>query len=67
MKEIIIDISDNGEVKVETVGFKGKSCLKESSFIESVLGKPLFQELTPAYYENDNTAQQNKKFLNLCG
>ena len=34
MKEIIIDISDEGEVKIETRGFTGKACVKESEFIK---------------------------------
>ena len=27
MKEIIIDVSEAGEVRIETRGFSGKSCL----------------------------------------
>lgn len=67
MKEIIIDVDATGEVKVETKGFKGKSCLKESAFIENVLGKETFKQLTPAYFEFDGSANATKKFLPLCG
>jgi hypothetical protein len=35
MKEIIVDISPEGEIKIETRGFKGKSCLKESQFLRT--------------------------------
>jgi len=67
MKEIIIDISNDGEVKVETKGFKGKSCIKEAAFIENVLGKTISQQLTPAYFEYDNNVNNTKKFLPICG
>lgn len=65
MKEIIVDISDDGEVHIETKGFKGKACLKESQFLKDLLGKETFQQLTPAYYVTQK--QQTKKYLNLCG
>ncbi|MBU0516943.1 MAG: DUF2997 domain-containing protein [Proteobacteria bacterium] len=32
MKQIIIDVLDDGEVKIETRGFVGKSCLDEAQF-----------------------------------
>jgi hypothetical protein len=62
MREIIMTVSNEGEVKVETKGFKGKSCITESSFLEKVLGKELKTQLTPAYYDKDE-----KHYLNLCG
>jgi len=65
MKEISIDISDDGEVRIETKGFKGKACLLESKFLKDLLGKQTFQQLTPAYYVTQK--QDTKKYLNLCG
>ena len=65
MKEIVVDISDDGEVRIETRGFKGKACLKESQFLKDLLGKQTFKQLTPAYYVNGK--QQTKKYLTLCG
>jgi len=65
MKEIILDISNEGEVKVETRGFKGKSCLAESQFLKDLLGKETQRELTPAYWEEQKTTV--KKYLPLCG
>jgi hypothetical protein len=63
MKEIIIDVSADGEISIETKGFVGKSCLKESQFIKDLLGKENYQKLTPAYYQD----KQTKKYLQLCG
>ena len=64
MKEIVIDISNDGEIRIETKGFKGKACLEESKFLKNLLGKETFQRLIPAYY---NTKKQVKKYLQLCG
>jgi len=66
VKEIIIDVSDDGEVKIETRGFKGKSCIKESQFLKDLLGKEISQQLTPAYYTT-NQKEKVKKHLPLCG
>ena len=65
MKEIIIDVSDGGEVRIETRGFKGKSCLAESEFLKDLLGKETSRQLTPAYYQEEK--ETVKKYLPLCG
>ncbi len=65
MKEIVIDISCDGEIRIETKGFKGKACLEESQFLKNLLGKETYKRLTPAYY---NTSKKKvKKYLQLCG
>lgn len=65
MKEIIIDIDDEGAITIETRGFKGKACLQESQFLKNLLGTELLQQLVPAYYDTQKT--QTKKYLKLCG
>jgi hypothetical protein len=65
VKEIIIDVSQEGEVKIETRGFAGKSCLAESQFIKDVLGKETARQLTSAYYQKEPV--RIKKHLPLCG
>jgi hypothetical protein len=65
MKEILIDVSDDGEVRIETRGFKGKSCLEESEFLKDLLGKETSRQLTPAYYQEEK--ETVKKYLPLCG
>jgi hypothetical protein len=65
MKEIIVDISDDGEIKIETRGFTGKACIKESEFLKNLLGKEIAKQLIPAYYiQNKKTI---KKHIPLCG
>ncbi len=65
MKEIIVDISNEGEVRIETRGFKGKSCVAESQFLKDLLGKETEKNLTPTYWEEEQTVV--KKYLPLCG
>ena len=65
MKEIVIDISDDGEIHIETKGFKGKACLEESQFLKNLLGKETYKKLTPAYYNTNK--KKVKKYLQLCG
>lgn len=65
MQEIIIDISDTGEVQIETRGFKGKACLQEAEFLKEILGSEVHQQLTSAYFEQEKATV--KKYLPLCG
>ena len=65
MKQIIVEVSPDGEITIETRGFKGPACLKESKFLKDLLGKELSQQLTPAYYQEEK--KNVKKYLNLCG
>ena len=65
MKQIIVEVSPDGEITIETRGFKGKACLKESKFLKDVLGRELSQKLTPAYYQENK--KKIKKYLQLCG
>jgi len=64
-KEIVIDIFDDGEVRIETKGFKGKACMEETEFLKKILGTETHKQLTPAYYENSK--QHKKKYMQLCG
>ena len=67
MKEIIIDVINDGEVKIETRGFTGKSCIQESQFLKDLLGKEISQQLIPAYYVTGKEKETVKKHLPLCG
>jgi len=65
MKEIVIDISDDGQIQIETKGFAGKSCVEESQFIKDVLGSEIVRQLTPTYWQKSQATI--KKYLPLCG
>jgi copper chaperone CopZ len=64
-KQIVIDILDTGEIRIETIGFKGAECLKESEFIEEALGKVYGRKLTKAFYMKEGTKVTTHK--QLCG
>ena len=65
MKEIVIDVSNDGQIQVETKGFTGKSCIEESRFIKEVLGSETVRQLTPTYWQKNQA--KIKKYLPLCG
>ena len=65
MKEIVIEISENGDLKLETRGFSGKTCIEESQFVKDLLGNEITRQLTPAYYKQNN--QEVRMYLPLCG
>jgi len=67
MKQIVIDIFDDGEVKIETRGFTGKTCVDESQFLKDLLGSETARQLTPAYYQRQGQKEVVKKHLPLCG
>ena len=66
MKIIYVDISDDGEVKIETKGFSGKACIEETKFLKDLLGEETERSLTACYFSTD-TQVVRKKHLNLCG
>lgn len=57
MKQIIIEVSATGELKIEAVGFKGNACEKATRALEEALGKPSNRKKKPEYYQT-NTNQQ---------
>ena len=65
MKEIVIEVSEDGEVRLETRGFEGKACLEESQFLKDLRGSEVCRNLTPAFYKRGT--KKVKKYLNLCG
>ncbi len=67
MKQITIDITDEGEVKIETRGFSGKVCIEESQFLKDLLGEEMARQLTAAYYQRQGQEEVIKKHLTLCG
>jgi len=65
MKEIVIEITENGDLKLETRGFSGKTCVEESQFVKDLLGNEISRQLTPAYYKQNN--KEVRMYLPLCG
>ncbi|MDY0314964.1 MAG: DUF2997 domain-containing protein [Bacteroidales bacterium] len=65
-KIIDVIIDENGEVKIETDGFTGKSCIEESQFIKDVMGVEKARHLKPVYFSTEKN-KTKKKHLNICG
>lgn len=64
MKEIVITLTNDGELKIETKGFKGEACIKETEALKELLGEETARQLTPAYYDKEGKV---KRHLPLCG
>lgn len=47
MKEIIVDIDEQGNTTVTTNGFQGADCLKETAALEAALGVRKAMRPTP--------------------
>ena len=65
MKEIVIDISDDGEIRLETRGFTGKACIEEAAFLKNLLGRETHRQLVPAYHQHQK--KPARRYLPLCG
>jgi len=59
MKQIIVEISPTGEVKIEAAGFKGNSCEAATKAIETALGKAGDRKKKPEYTQTDVRTQSN--------
>jgi hypothetical protein len=58
MKSIIIEINNDGEVVIETLGFKGEACAKATEAIEKALGVPSSRKKKPEYTASTTAHQK---------
>jgi hypothetical protein len=59
MQRIIeVTVSPQGETKVQTKGFTGSDCLEASKFLETALGIPTSDKMTPEFYGAAANQQQ---------
>jgi len=58
LKTIEITVSPKGETKVETRGFSGGECREASQFVEQALGTRTAEQLSPEFYERQETARE---------
>ncbi|MDR0465919.1 MAG: DUF2997 domain-containing protein [Deltaproteobacteria bacterium] len=65
MKQIIIDIAGDGEIKITTKGYPGHTCIEETKFLRDLLGREIERELAPvASVEGE---EEVKQFIPICG
>lgn len=59
MKQVIVTVSpDEGEVKIEAVGFVGSSCAKATEAIEKALGKVKSSARKPEFFQANQNQQK---------
>ena len=58
MKTITVEINPDGEVAIETAGFKGEACQRATEAMEKALGVPVKSTKKPEYYAA-TTARQS--------
>lgn len=56
-KQIIVEVSETGEVTIKAAGFKGSSCQKATAAIERALGTATKRTFTPDFYQHEQTQQ----------
>jgi len=63
MKQIVIDISAAGTVKVDAQGFKGKGCASATEQIEIALGgnAPKKKSMKPEAFSSPSTGVTNNR------
>ena len=54
-KELEIEITPTGEVKVQVKCVPGQACIEETKFLEEALGTVTDRELTSEYYQQPTT------------
>lgn len=57
-KEIIVDITPDGKVKIEAVGYSGNACEKATAAIEAALGVVKSRKRKPEYQQKQVTGQK---------
>jgi len=60
MKQIIIEVTPEGEVKIEAVGFKGHACEAATKAIEEARGVVSSRMRKPEFQQSALTAGQQK-------
>jgi len=62
MEKVKVIIDKNGQVKIETEGFKGKSCLDATKELEELLGLVVEDKKKPEYYQNTVNARLKQSY-----
>ena len=61
MSTIEIIVSPDGQPRVETKGFEGKTCQEASRFIEEALGRRQGERLTPEYFQHNHLSERRRE------
>jgi len=59
-KEIIVEVSETGEITIETVGYKGASCEAATKAIEAALGVAGDKKKKPEWYQTEQNVNAQR-------
>lgn len=57
MKEVVVTVTPDGRIEMEAVGFKGKSCVDATEWLEKLLGETKERKFRPEYYQREEQRQ----------
>jgi hypothetical protein len=61
MKPLIeVIVADNGEIKIDALGFKGADCEKATRYLEDALGAVSATVKKPEYHQHQSNKQQQR-------
>lgn len=58
MKQITIQVSTEGEITIEAVGYRGASCEQATRALEKALGVPGKRTRKPDFFQGNNQQQK---------
>lgn len=58
MRSIVVEISPDGGLKIEAVGFKGNACEKATAALEKAMGLPGKKTKKPEYNVQETLSQK---------
>jgi Protein of unknown function (DUF2997) len=58
MKSVIVEINPEGEIKIETVGYKGNACTQATVAMEKALGSVTSRKHKPEFYATGTVQQK---------
>lgn len=59
-KQVVVEISPSGSIKVDAQGFKSNECDKATEHIEIALGGVATKKKKPEYFQPAGTSASNK-------
>jgi hypothetical protein len=60
MRTIEVIVGTSGEIKIDSIGFKGPDCEKATKFLEEALGMVGKKVKKPEYHQSTRTCNQQK-------
>lgn len=60
-KDIEIEITPDGEVKMDLIGFEGKDCEKAADELINILGKNKSETKKPEWYRKQKVKMQQRR------